>query len=86
MHRASGHRDGNLPKQIRCPDCGKVEVHADTFEGGKPVSAECPECGERLYFAEQVVFTHCNVCGRKLHTTEEDEMGMCLVCASEGVR
>lgn len=36
---------------IGCPDCGIVEVTADVFDGGKPVSGLCPVCGDRLYFA-----------------------------------
>lgn len=83
-HRASGYRDDDLPKQIRCPDCGLVNVHPDVFERGVGVSAECPECKERLYFAEPPVFTTCNVCGIKLKGDELDaEMGMCFRCADE---
>lgn len=83
--RASGYRDDDLPTDIRCPDCGKVRVHADVFERGNPVSGLCPECGERLYFEEErrKVFDNCNVCGRRLHTEDEDAMGMCLICADE---
>ena len=32
---------------IHCPTCGLVEVSADAFDYGKPVSAICPKCEAR---------------------------------------
>jgi transcription elongation factor Elf1 len=52
MHRVRGYRDGELPTQVHCPDCGRVNVHADVWDKGQPISAVCPDCGERLYFAD----------------------------------
>lgn len=60
--RVSGYRDDELPVGIRCPDCGKVDVHADMFDGGNPISAECPECGVRLYFADDDDESDCPYC------------------------
>ncbi len=45
--------------QVRCPDCGDVEVSPDVYdyhpEGplgtSVPVSGCCPKCGDRLFFA-----------------------------------
>jgi len=38
--------------KIGCQECNKVvEVLADIFEGGKPISGDCPKCNGRLYFA-----------------------------------
>lgn len=40
-----------MAEKIKCPDCGVVEINADVFEDGIPVSGKCPKCGDRLYFA-----------------------------------
>jgi hypothetical protein len=43
--------DGVVGREIICPECGRVRVKCDTFEGGQGVSGDCPECDLRLYFA-----------------------------------
>lgn len=45
-----GERAMGLAVDVNCPDCGSVNVKADVWEHGKPISGECPKCGERLYF------------------------------------
>lgn len=45
-----GERAMGLAVDVNCPDCGSVNVKADVWEYGKPISGECPKCGERLYF------------------------------------
>lgn len=48
--RVSGYHEDNMPTDVRCPDCGRVPVRPDTFDGNRPVSAICPQCGDRIYF------------------------------------
>jgi len=42
-------------KRVICPDCGKVNVRCDVFDGSECIFGVCPKCRAELYFATPMV-------------------------------